>query len=346
MVVPSRELARQVGKEWSAFYKGRVATVFGGAPIERHAHLLRGEGGADVVVGTAGRLRELVREGHLSFSRLKVLVLDEADVLLNAKDQPEVAAFLDGMEHDYQLVLCSATVNQHVRSFAKETMEITDSSPNFVTVGIDSTGSSGYIDESAQGDRGQGSTTRAPRVGHWSLPAVTGARCGVAADLIATMHPRTTVVFVPTKVECESAAEELLARLGRGATVHALHGDMPQPARARTISALRAAGKALDRTGDDNCKLSVLVATDVASRGLDLPGVDLVLQFGVPRKDGKDGTFDHELYTHRAGRAGRVGGDATRLAAAVSPAAAYSGAKSHRCVNGGNVPNATSTVWK
>lgn len=73
-VVPSRELARQVGKAWSEFYPNKVAAVFGGAPVERHAYMLRASGGADVVVGTAGRLRELVREGHLGFGKLKTLV--------------------------------------------------------------------------------------------------------------------------------------------------------------------------------------------------------------------------------------------------------------------------------
>jgi superfamily II DNA/RNA helicase len=73
-VVPSRELAKQVGKAWAEFYPGKVAAVFGGAPVERHAYLIRAEGGADVVVGTAGRLRELVREGHLGFGNLATLV--------------------------------------------------------------------------------------------------------------------------------------------------------------------------------------------------------------------------------------------------------------------------------
>ena len=78
-----------------------MATAFGGAPLERHAYRLRSQGGADVVVATAGRLRELMRERHLDFAKLKTLVLDEADVLLNFKDQPEVEAFLGGMEQDY-----------------------------------------------------------------------------------------------------------------------------------------------------------------------------------------------------------------------------------------------------
>lgn len=105
VLAPSRELARQVGKVWSTYRKDRVATVFGGAPLERHAHLLRAGGGAEVVVATAGRLRELIREGHLSFEKIETLVLDEADMLLNFNDQPEVQAFLEGMDHDYQLVL-------------------------------------------------------------------------------------------------------------------------------------------------------------------------------------------------------------------------------------------------
>jgi superfamily II DNA/RNA helicase len=326
VVAPSRELAKQVGKEFSHFVKGgKVSTVFGGAPLERHSHQLRTNGGSEVVVGTAGRLRELVREGHLSFSRLSTLVLDEADVLLNAKDQPEVKQFLDDMKHDYQLVLCSATINAHVRRFAKSVMELTDDSANFITVDPEESANGGAADAGAGV---LSAHVRAPRVRHWSLAAGAKVRRGVAADLVATMEPRTAIVFVKTKAECEEAAAELASRLGgQGAVVHVLHGDMPQPARARTIAQLRSASASSFSSSSSSSSSSslqgsprpprVLVATDVAARGLDLPGVDLVLQFGVPRLHGKDGTFDPKLYTHRTGRAGRVGGGEANVADAV-----------------------------
>eukprot|EP00613_Pedinella_sp_CCMP2098_P072141 CAMPEP_0171931098 /NCGR_PEP_ID=MMETSP0993-20121228/29147_1 /TAXON_ID=483369 /ORGANISM="non described non described, Strain CCMP2098" /LENGTH=683 /DNA_ID=CAMNT_0012571047 /DNA_START=52 /DNA_END=2103 /DNA_ORIENTATION=+ len=323
VVAPSRELAKQVGKEFSLFVPSKkVCTVFGGVPLERHSNQLRTNGGADVVVATAGRLRELIREEHLDFKRLGTLVLDEADVLLNAKDQPEVKQFLDDMQHDYQLVLCSATINAHVRKFAKEVMELTDASPNFVTIKLDdaeqqeSGETAAGSEDGVRGLSGVGSRLRAPTVNHWSLAAGADVRCGVAADLVATMGPRTTIVFVKTKVECEKAAAELSQRLGgQGASVHVLHGDIPQPVRSRTIALLRTG----DHVDVDSTTTNprILVATDVAARGLDLPGVDLVLQFGVPRKQGKDGTFDPELYTHRTGRAGRIGGGEANVADAV-----------------------------
>ena len=320
VVEPSRELARQVGKIWGKFHptavkssKRQVVTVYGGVPMARHAAMLSSK--TDVVIGTPGRIRELIREKYLSTSKLRSIVLDEGDTLLNFKDNPEVEWLLDGMRDDYQLVLASATVNKRVEKFVGEVMELEVGEEGYVIVegdnirndddndGIDIS----VDDASAIGEEAPKLSKKIPAVRHWSMSASTASRVTLTSDLIVTMEPRRVIVFAPSKAEVESVAQELTERMaGNDVSIHILHGDMVQQARSRTIIAF----------SDESTRMTrVLVATDVAARGLDLPAVDLVLQYGVPRLTGKDGTFDSELYIHRTGRAGRFGN--TRTADAI-----------------------------
>ena len=130
VLVPSRELARQVGREWERYSKQATncVTVFGGVPIERHAAFLR-KHKPQVLISTPGRLRELHREGHVEFSQIQTIVLDEADTLLDQGDSPDVRAILEDVETaidkeredaEYQMVLVSATMNEHVTEFTQE----------------------------------------------------------------------------------------------------------------------------------------------------------------------------------------------------------------------------------
>ncbi|KAL3771924.1 hypothetical protein ACHAW5_008037 [Stephanodiscus triporus] len=339
VIEPSRELARQVGKVWERFHptaakgsKSHVVTVYGGVPMTRHAALLGSK--TDVVIGTPGRIRELIRENYLSTKHLRSIVLDEADTLLNFGDNPEVEWLLDGMVNDYQLVLASATVNKRVEKFVGEIMELEVGGEGYVVVGRGDASDNGGIifDDEIAMDGAQGIDAnlnddieihaesrgefdsekncsdqhKTPTVRHWSMPASPTSRITLTSDLIITMTPRRGIVFVPTKAEVESVAQELTERSAKDVSVHILHGDMVQQARSRTINAFREDSASITR---------ILIATDVAARGLDLPAVDLVVQYGVPRKTGKDGTFDSELYIHRTGRAGRFGN--TRTADAI-----------------------------
>jgi superfamily II DNA/RNA helicase len=256
-------------------------------------------------------------------------------MLLNFGDNPEVEWLLDGMVNDYQLVLASATVNKRVEKFVGEVMELEVGQEGYVVVGggdssveerlniadgismdvsreidIDPDEDAEVHAESHGGfDSEPNSSKRSgtPIVRHWSMAASHTSRITLTADLIITLTPRRAIAFVPTKAEVESVAQALTERLSaKDVGIHILHGDMVQQARSRTIHAFR----------DDSARISrILVATDVAARGLDLPSVDLVLQYGVPRKTGKDGTYDSELYIHRTGRAGRFGN--TRSADAI-----------------------------
>eukprot|EP00592_Proboscia_alata_P019500 CAMPEP_0194416264 /NCGR_PEP_ID=MMETSP0176-20130528/15192_1 /TAXON_ID=216777 /ORGANISM="Proboscia alata, Strain PI-D3" /LENGTH=718 /DNA_ID=CAMNT_0039221459 /DNA_START=122 /DNA_END=2275 /DNA_ORIENTATION=- len=318
-IVPSRELAKQVAKEYSKHYHNSVVAVFGGAPIDRHAALLRQKNGADVVVGTAGRIRELMREEHLGFGNLETIVLDEADTLLDFKDNPEVEMFLEEMDHDYQMVLVSATINQFVRNFSMDIMEVDETSKTFVTVGRKDELETAVRISNAKGNIDNASTTNdaygmfVPKVLHSCTATRSSLRPQVSADFISLLSPRITIIFVNTKSEVEKVAFDLSSRLSDTADVRIMHGDMTQSVRSRTIQFLRESSRSMDVRR----KMQVLVATDVASRGIDLPGVDLVLQFGIPRAQGKEGTINSELYTHRSGRAGRVGGDVSQNANAI-----------------------------
>jgi superfamily II DNA/RNA helicase len=306
---PSRELAKQVGKVWTRFHptaaknsKKHVVTVYGGVPMARHAAQLNSK--TDVVIGTPGRVKELIREKYLSTENLKSIVLDEADTLLDFKDVPEVEWLLDGMQNDYQLVLASATINERVHIFVDEIMEISVGEEGYiVSNGVyEDKEQASYTKESSESevsDDEQRALVSQPEVRHWSMAASASSRVALAADLILTIEPRRGIIFAASKAEVEVVAGQLSERLSADHSIHVLHGDMIQQARSRAVAAFKG-----EQTSDSPSSrmTRILVATDVASRGLDVPSCDLVIQLGVPRLSGKDGTFDSELYIHRSGK--------------------------------------------
>ena len=316
VLAPSRELAQQVGREFGKF-NGKTtaascATVFGGVPIERHVDMLR-KMQPQILVSTPGRLRELTREGHVDFSQISTLILDEADSLLDKADSPDVRSILENLETAvgareedalYQMILVSATVNQNVVEFAKE-LEIPPDA--LIRVNRDESDSDDTTTQPSDGESNAGTeqqqsttlsqvSTKSKLVEHWHMACKSSCRPSVAADLISILSPTLTIIFVAAKTEAESVASILSARRSNG-IVRVLHGDMAQSARSRIMANIR------ETALKGDCQ--VLVATDVASRGIDL-AVDLVIQFGVPRIAGKEGTFSTDLYTHRTGRTGRV----------------------------------------
>ncbi|KAL7496764.1 hypothetical protein ACHAWT_004911 [Skeletonema menzelii] len=317
VIEPSRELAKQVGKVWSKFHPTvtkatkQIVTVFGGVPTARQAALLSSK--TDVVVGTPGRIRELIREGFLTTSHVRSIVLDEGDILLNFQDNPEVEWLLEGMRNDYQLILASATINKRVESFVGEVMELEVGEEGYVNmVDDDATIDDSGIETDDVGFEIEGASEEqtSQEVRHWSMAASARDRTALVSDIIITSAPRRGIIFVPSKAEVEVVAQELTERLSSAndVSVHVLHGDMVQAARSRTIVAFRGDTESMPNLTNMS---RILVATDVASRGLDIPTVDLVVQYGVPRKNGKDGTFDSELFIHRTGRAGRFGSTRT-----------------------------------
>jgi len=313
-ICPSRELAKQVGKEYEKL-AGKafgVATVFGGVPLERHISLLKYK--PQIVVTTPGRLRELVREGHLDYSQISTLVLDEADLLLDKGDSPDVFAAIEDIEKaledseeddpEYQMVLVSATIGKNVKEFARE-MEFPESAFVKVDGNADSktlVGSSDLSKNEVTSEKSLDSSATTNTVGHWHMSCKSSVRPDIASNMISVLSPRLTIVFVPTKSQTESVAS-FLSEKASGTTIRILHGDMSQSARSRCIAMIR--DEAVRKGGTSSESGQILVATDVASRGLDLPNVDLVVQFGLPRIAGKEGTINPELYAHRTGRTGR-----------------------------------------
>ena len=284
VMAPSRELSSQIAKEWDELVKGvgmKCALTIGGVPLHRCIASLRRGGGADVVVATPGRLAELIRQGRgrfvdqeivLSFDRLETFVLDEADALLNEEDVPEVKRFLDNMDHDYQLALVSATITSKVRKFARGAMEIVDA-----------------------GDVDINQSRRV--VEHESIAAPENEWPQVASELIQGCSSNA-VVFCRSIATCKSTADVLRRSLpAQTSIILELHGDLDAAARRRVFREARA----------NEDRSIILVATDVAARGLDIEDVGLCLQLGAPLKAGRRGVLDADLYAHRFGRAARGG---------------------------------------
>ena len=286
VLAPSRELAQQIGSVWKSFGASAVST-FGGVPIERHISLLAKEA-PYVLISTPGRLRELCRKNFVQFDRMNALILDEADVLLDANDSTDVLQIVDDIgaaKTEYQLILASATYNEHSKSFLRE-MEVPTSAMVKVEGDVATTSDGNYEIKPAR-----------PPVEHWHCACATSARSKVAASFLEIYNPSLAIIFVAKKSDTEDVGEYLSCMAG-DRNVQVLHGDMTQSQRSRTISFIS--------SGKVN-KPIVLVATDVASRGLDLPSVDMVIQFGIPTMAGKENTYNPDLYIHRTGRAGRMG---------------------------------------
>lgn len=267
VIEPSRELAKQVGKVWTRFHptanknsKKHVVTVFGGVPMLRHAAQLSSK--TDVVVGTPGRIKELIREKFLSTDNLKSIVLDEADTLLNFKDVPEVEWLLDGMQNDYQLVLASATINKRVHLFVDKVMEISVGEEGYiVSDGVhesrDDSNTDVNLFGSADATNSRDKFVSQPEVRHWSMAASTASRVALASDLILTIGPRRGIIFAPSKAEVEQIAQELSERLSADHSIHVLHGDMIQQARSRAIATF----KGESTSGSQTSVTRILVAT-------------------------------------------------------------------------------------
>ena len=260
VLVPTRELAQQVTDELAfvAKPKGlRIASVYGGVPLKGQAAKARE---AHVVVATPGRLEDLVQRRMLALDRIRILVLDEADRMLDMGFKPQVDKLVRRVPRNRQTMFFSATLDGEVGELA----QAYTSSPSRFSAELPADRAGGEIEHRfVSVDQ---STKVETLVSH--LQASTGL----------------TLVFVRTK----RGADRLVSRLRRhNVKAEALHGDMSQSSRRR----------ALDRF--DRGTVSVLVATDVAARGLDIDDVEHVINYDPPEED--------KGYLHRTGRTGRAG---------------------------------------
>jgi ATP-dependent RNA helicase RhlE len=260
VLVPTRELALQVTQELSLLGAPRgirVGAAYGGAPVGPQAKRLRG---AHIVVATPGRLNDLVLRRLISLDAIRILVLDEADRMLDMGFRPQVERILRRLPKRRQTMLFSATLDGEVGTLA----HAYTTNPSRFAAELPSQHSDGEVEHRFV------AVTAADKVD--SLVKLLAADSGLA------------LVFVRTKRGADRLAHKLR---GRGVEAAAMHGDMTQGARERALQRFRSG------------RVTTLVATDVAARGLDLEAISHVINYDPPE--------DSKGYVHRVGRTGRAG---------------------------------------
>ncbi|MDO5535722.1 MAG: DEAD/DEAH box helicase [Propionibacteriaceae bacterium] len=266
VLAPTRELALQVAEAFEKYATHlRVRLLPVYGGQGYGVQLSALARGVDVVVGTPGRIMDHLDRGTLDLSELRYLVLDEADEMLNMGFAEDVEKILADTPSDKQVALFSATMPRTIRKLAQT-----------------------YLNDPVE-VQVKGRTSTAANVKHRYMIASYQQKLDALTRVLEVENFDGMIVFVRTKNETETVAEKLRAR---GFSAAAINGDLPQAARERTINQLKSA------------KLDVLVATDVAARGLDVDRISHVVNYDIPT--------DTESYVHRIGRTGRAGrsGDA------------------------------------
>jgi superfamily II DNA/RNA helicase len=264
VVVPTRELAIQVADDLriaGARIGARVVTLYGGRAYEPQIDALAS---VDVVVGTPGRLLDLTRQGHLNLGKVDTLVLDEADKMLDLGFLPDVERILQLTPSSRQTMLFSATMPGEIVTLARRHLN----RPTHIRAE--------HHDEPAH----------VPTTRQHVFRAHQMDKIEVLARVLQSEGRGLTIVFSRTKRSADQVAKALTAK---GFAAAAVHGDLGQSQRERAMRAFR--------TG----KVDVLVATDVAARGLDVDDVTHVVNYECPE--------DEKAYLHRIGRTGRAGRD-------------------------------------
>uniref|UniRef100_A0A7S1XDG1 RNA helicase n=1 Tax=Compsopogon caeruleus TaxID=31354 RepID=A0A7S1XDG1_9RHOD len=268
VVEPTRELAKQVEGEFIALGPSvRTVCVYGGASYLPQEAALRR--GIDVVVGTPGRLVDHLDRGNLNLSAIRTCVLDEADEMLKKGFAEEMNRILTVLPPGRQTLLFSATVPEWVKETSRRSMD------KPLTIDL-------VEDEKLKIP----STVR-----HIALLVQPSARERILGDVLTVHGGDRSIVFVPTKKEADILASSPLIR----DDTCVLHGDINQ------------AGREIALAGFRSGRYRNLVATDVAARGIDIPNVDLVVQYSVPDRG------DVDTYIHRSGRTGRAGRSGTSI---------------------------------
>jgi ATP-independent RNA helicase DbpA len=228
------------------------------------------EHGAHVLVGTPGRLLDHLRRGSLDLTALRVLVLDEADRMLDMGFQDDIAALIAAAPHKRQTLLFSATYPDSIAAMSATIQH------DPVEISVDEIHDEGAIDQIVYEVEHEGRVEAVTRIlGHY--------------------RPETTLIFCNTKLDCQELADVLA---GRGFAALAIHGDLEQREREQVLARFA------------NRSVSVLVATDVAARGLDIKELPAVINFELSRNP--------EIHTHRIGRTGRAGGQGLAISLATA----------------------------
>lgn len=262
VLCPTRELAIQVAEEirkLGKYLQGiKLLPIYGGQPIERQIRSLKK--GVQVVIGTPGRVMDHMRRKTLRLDKVKMVVLDEADEMLNMGFREDIETILEDTPKTRQTVLFSATMPKAILEIAKTHQN----NPEVVKV--------------------VHKELTVPSIEQYYFEVKEKNKFEILTRLIDMYNPKLALIFCNTKKKVDELVSDLQ---GRGYFADGLHGDMKQSLRDRVMSSFR------------NGNIEILIATDVAARGIDVDDVEIVFNYDVPQ--------DEEYYVHRIGRTGRAG---------------------------------------
>ena len=261
ILTPTRELAIQVGEEFAVLNKDsrfKVLPVYGGSSIDMQIKALKR--GVDIVVGTPGRVMDLMRRGVLKIEDLEFFILDEADEMLNMGFLEDIESIFKATNDNKQVLLLSATMPKQIKRLAEKYMK-----KDYQHVEIEA----------------KQKTSLNVTQTYYSVNERT--RSEAICRVMDFKDSKRTIIFCQTKKECDQLLKDLTAK---NYSAEVMHGDIAQSMRIQT----------LDRFKNDSFK--ILIATDVAARGIHVDGIDLVINYNMPQ--------DFESYVHRIGRTGRA----------------------------------------
>ena len=262
ILCPTRELALQACEEvrkFSKFKHGvKTVAIYGGQPIDRQIMSLKT--GVQIVIGTPGRIMDHMRRKTLKFDNLKLLVLDEADEMLNMGFREDIETILTEVPSERQTVLFSATMSPEIMRITNQYQN----NPELIKV----------IHKQLT----------VPSVTQYYYEVSPSKKTEVLSRLIDLYNPRLSLVFCNTKKQVDELVTQMQLR---GYMADGLHGDLRMTQRTKVMDMFRKG------------KIDVLIATDVAARGIDVDDIDAVFNYDIPQ--------DEEYYVHRIGRTGRAG---------------------------------------
>jgi ATP-dependent RNA helicase DeaD len=263
VLCPTRELAIQASDELRKFARYlhgvKILPIYGGTDISRQIKALRGK--ISIVVGTPGRVMDHMRRHTLKLGNLKMLVLDEADEMLNMGFREDIETILRDIPSEHQTALFSATMPQAILDITKK-----------------------YLREDAKIIKVVKKELTMSTIKQYYYEVNTNNKNEVAARILDYYAPKRTLVFCNTKTMVDKLCEYLKRK---GYLAEGLHGDLSQHQRDKVMNSFR------------NGTSNILIATDVAARGIDVDDVEAVINYDIPQ--------DIEYYVHRIGRTGRAG---------------------------------------
>lgn len=273
VLCPTRELSLQVSKEIDKLAanlkKLRIATIYGGESYEKQFKALKAK--PQIVIGTPGRIIDQMNRGNLDFSKIKYLVLDEADEMLKMGFQEDLETILKTMPAERQTALFSATLPPFIQNVAKKYMI----DPEFIKI--------------------ENKTLTVEAIEQQVYYVKKEQKKDLLVRLLDYYQFKSVMIFSNTKAMVD---ELVLFLQAQGFSADGLHGDLKQTSRDRVMQSFRAAS------------VEILIATDVAARGIDIDGIEAIINFDIPN--------ENEIYVHRIGRTARAGATGVAITLATS----------------------------